>query len=226
MNYLHILSEDDNDDSFYKYCIENITENSFVVIPKRYRKGGGIGEVKKWITIFLKDIGYTGSVDNTYFLISIDNDRRPVHPDHQTITYIHKLPKSEQNQKCRFCEIENKIKTIFGENVNSWPIKGVIAIPVQMLESWLLLICNPENYQNEEKLPIFAKKNQSISKKYFGKRKLPNQLKDLCEIEKTRLGIPSNSEFCIHCGKNLNSKLLQKISGSFDLFKKQVDKWS
>ncbi|MCP4109809.1 MAG: hypothetical protein GY749_30545 [Desulfobacteraceae bacterium] len=225
MNFIYILSEDDNDDIFYKICIEKITGRSFDLIPMRLRKGGGISEVRKYMPILLKKIQYTGYVDNTFFVIALDNDRSPAHPDHEKLPNLNKLPKKEQTKNCRFCEIKNIACQIFGNNKREWPIKGAIAVPVQMIETWLLLICNSEKYQNEASLPIFAKKDKASAKFYYAPNQPGDQLKDLRENEKKHLNIESNRDFCSYCAENLSPKDLQKISGSFALLKEQVDDW-
>jgi len=61
-NFIYILSEDDNDDAFYKGCIEKMTGKSYDLISRRLRKGGGISQVRKYMPILLRDIRYTGHV--------------------------------------------------------------------------------------------------------------------------------------------------------------------
>lgn len=225
MNFIYILSEDDNDDLFYKGCAEKITGKSFDVIPRRLRKGGGISEVRKYMPILFREIKYTGYVENTFFVIALDNDRSPTHPKHEKLPDLHKLSKKEQRKACRFCEIERISHQVLGNNRKTWPIKGAIAVPVQMIESWLLLICNQKQYQHETKLPIFARKESKLAQLYYTPKKPDDQLKDLCEIEKRRLHVETNRDFCAYCAKNLVPGDLQKIAQSFALFKKQVELW-
>jgi len=130
MNFLYILSEDDNDDAFYKKCIEKISGKSFELIPMRIRKGGGISQVRKHMPRLFRDIKYSGSVENTYFVIALDNDRSPVHPDHEKLPGFQKMSKKEQKKTCRFCEIEREAFEILGDDWKKWPIPGAIAIPV------------------------------------------------------------------------------------------------
>ncbi|MDM8523164.1 hypothetical protein QUF80_07320 [Desulfococcaceae bacterium HSG8] len=224
MNFIYILSEDDNDDAFYKGCIEKMTGKSYDLISRRLRRGGGVSQVRKYMPILLRDIRYTGHVDNTFFVIALDNDRSPAHPNHEKPPRFLKLPKKEQGKTCRFCEIERIAVNILDIREN-WPIRGAIAVPVQMMESWLLLICDGVQYQNEAKLPIFAKKRSSSAQLYYGPRKPGDQLKDLCKIKKKQLNIKSDRDFCAYCAENLIPKDLQKISDSFALFKEQVDEW-
>ncbi len=225
MNYLYILSEDDNDDEFYKRCAENITGKAFHLIPRRLRRGGGISQVRRYMSILFKDIRHTGPVEHTFFVVALDNDRSPFHPEHKKLPGLHKLPKREQRKSCRFCEIERAAKQVLGENREEWPIKGAIAVPVQMLESWLLLICDGEKYDSEASLPIFAEKNSALARHYYAPEKPVDQLKDLCGLEKRRLEIASNWELCVHCGTHLVPGDLRERSGSFVQFEGQVEEW-
>ena len=224
-NFIYILSEDDNDDAFYKGCIEKMTGKSYDLISRRLRKGGRISQVRKYMPILLRDIRYAGHVDNTFFVIALDNDRSPAHPNHEKLPGFHKLPKKEQRKTCRFCEIERVVVQILGDDREKWPIRGAIAVPVQMMESWLLLICDSRQYQGEANLPIFAKKESSSARLYYTPGKPGNQLKDLCKIEKKRLNLKSDRDFCTCCAENLISEDLKKISDSSALFKAQIDEW-
>ncbi len=225
MNYLYILSEDENDDVFYKGCIEKITGMQFELIPRRIRKGGGISHVRKHLPLLLRDIKYSGYVENTFFLIELDNDRSPTHPNHDIQQFVYKLSKREQMKTCRYCEIENLAKQILGSDRNSWPISGAIAVPVQMIESWFLLIYDSKKYENEKSLPIFAKQKGGLAKRYYAPNKPDKQLKDLCADERKNLQINLKKDFCKYCADNLIPDKLQIISNSFSVFNSQVVDW-
>ncbi|MCP4658900.1 MAG: hypothetical protein GY856_26105 [bacterium] len=225
MNYLHILSEDDNDDAFYKRCVEKLTGEAFFLISRRLRRGGGISQVRRYMNILFDDIRHTGPVENTFFVVALDNDRSPVHPEHEKLPGVHKLPKKEQRKVCRFCEIEREARQALGENREEWPIKGAIAVPVQMMESWLLLICNGEEYDTEANLPVFAKKDSGLARLYYAPRKPTDQLKDLRNIERRRLSIASSWELCVDCGNHLIPEELRERSDSFVQFEDQVKEW-
>jgi hypothetical protein len=224
-NWVYILSESNNDDIFYNLCLETITGQGYRFISRRLRRGGGISAVRRSLRYLLRDISHTGKVENTVFVVALDNDRCPSHPHHNFISCIHKLPRKEQNKQCRFCEIEQIVHETLGEDRNAWPIRGAIAVPVQMLESWLLLMCNKDAYKDESSLPFFAWKSQALAQQYYAPVKPENQLKDLKEYEKSRLGIASEEEFCIHCIEKLVPADLAGISPSFALFKQQIDLW-
>lgn len=224
-NYLYLLSEDDNDDVFYKACLEKIHDREYEILPTRIRKGGGIGAVRQALSPFLSMIKNTGPVDSTFFLISVDNDRRRLHPTHAKREDFKKLSKKEQNDPCRYCEIEKRIQEKLGTSREAWPIPGAIVIPVEMLESWLLLICNGKQFRSEAKLPVFAMKDQKSAQDYYrGKNKVPAQLKDLVEVERRALG-QSKQEFYRYCAGLLESDSLATASSSFAQFLNQIQSW-
>lgn len=231
MNYLYILSEDDTDDIFYEGCLTKITGKSFTV--KSIRARGGLSEIEKKLPIMLKMIRYSGTVENAFFLVAKDNDRRPIHPDHPIRSDLSKLLKAEPellkktyNTNCRYCDISQSIEQEFGTDRASWPIKGAIVIPVEMIETWQLLICNPSEYKQEQSsnMPIFPLKKKKSAKEYYSRQNPPDQLKDLVRSEQTRLKIRSG-DFCLHCAEQLDVDDLMRRSPSFAQFVDQVKAW-
>lgn len=219
-NHLAILSEDDSDDLFYERCAERITGKSFALSPIRITRGGGISEVRKTLRPFLNSLKplskYPG---DTYFIVALDNDRAPVHPDHIHIPGINRRDKSKP---CRVCELKKEIYKVLGADESKWPAKGAIAVPVQMLESWILLGLNEEC--NEERLPIFPRKSKSAAKQ-FHNGSPPDQLKDLIKIERENLDLASNDEVILHAADNLDLESLKSRSPSFEHFAAQLDDW-
>ncbi len=224
MNYIHILSEDDSDDVFYQYWLTKITNKPFELLPSnRVRSSGGVAELRKKLPYFLRIIRDTGPVDNTFFLIAVDNDRSPVHPDHVRRSDFSKLLRADQLKDCQYCAITQSIQAELGDDQSDWPIQGAIAIPVEMIESWQLLICNPEQYQHEQNLPIFPEQKKRLAQAYYTSSNAPEQLKDLIKKEKRKFG--STREFCQYCAEQLNVKDLMGRSPSFTQFVHQVQAW-
>jgi len=173
----------------------------------------------------MQQITYSDQVDDTYFVASLDNDRSQIHPEHISRLdpgKVSRLPKKEQNKPCRYCELEQTINAELGAER---PIPGAIAVPVEMLESWLLLISNPTEYRDEASLPLFARKTAPLAKKYFASHSPPPQLKELKKLEKERLALASNSDYCLYCAEALEPEELAERSPIFALFKEQVERW-
>ncbi len=226
VQYLYLLSEDDNDDLFYQGCLQKITGQPFEIIPLRIRKGGGIGAVRKSLPILLQQIQYSGVQEQSRFVVALDNDRSPIHPDHLRPADFSQLPKADQKKACRHCELEQVAMAKLGAARKQWPIQGAIAVPVQMLEAWLLLITAPETYSNETGLPLFSEKSSSSAKHYHSSQKPPEQLKDLKRKEKKRLGIGSDRDFCQYCVDQLDPESLATLSPSFQMFMDEIKSWT
>ena len=221
MAYLYLLSESDNDDAFYTTCVEQLTGKTLEVISTRLRRGGGLPELRSKLPILLRQIKHTGYVEDTFFVVALDNDRSPVHPLHEQRPG---LSMKDRQKVCRYCEIREMIHDILGDQ-DEWPIPGAIAVPVEMLESWLLLICNGEKYQGEDALPLFAKKDQKGARDFYTPHNPPDQLKDLCEFERHQLDIESTIAFVAYCARQVDPDDLATRAPSFALFKQQVDTW-
>ncbi len=169
----------------------------------------------------LQQIQQSGYVEETFFLIALDNDRSPVHPTHEQRPG---LSIKEKQKTCRFCEIDEVIQSFLGER-HEWPIQGAVAVPVEMLESWLLLICQGEKHRDEASLPPFARQDQKLARDFYASKRPPDQLKDLCDLEKQERGIDAALEFFAYCAGRFDPDDLAARAPSFALFKRQVDSW-
>lgn len=221
MNYLYLLTEDDNDDLFFEACLEKLTGLSFQLDNTRIRmrKGAGIAETRRMLRLVLQDLQRAGKQKNTYLVVTVDNDRAALHPHH---TARHELTAVEKPKACRFCELQRAITELWGNNPAQWPVQVAIAVPVEMLESWLLLICG----HPPETLPIFGTKAQPTTARYFAPHQPPDQLKDLCQVEMTRAAIKAKAEFYLDCAASrLDPAKLAAQSPSFADFKQQVKRW-
>jgi hypothetical protein len=226
ISLLYLLTEDDNDDLFFERCAERISGKSFYKVePRRIRKNGGISEVRKKLPAFLNDIKKSAGMD-AYFIIGLDNDRAPEHSFDIQQTIIHDrisgLSQQDSRKQCRYCEIENKIKEIWGRDVNKWSAKGAIAVPVQMLESWILIGLN---FNCDRELPIFAEKSQSLAKE-FHKGSPPDQLKDLCDRLRYERGGLTKGEFFLNVADRMDFEVTTAASSSFAQFKNQITTWN
>ncbi len=221
MAYLYLLSESDNDDAFFKACVERLTGKTVELVSRRLRRGGGLSELRSKSRILLGQIKHTGYVEETFFLIALDNDRNPVHTTHERRSG---LSRKEKQKTCRFCEIDEVIQSFLGER-HEWSIQGAIAVPVEMLESWLLLICDGEKHRDEASLPPFARQDQKLARDFYASKRPPDQLKDLCDFEKQERCIDATLEFVAYCAGRLDPDDLAARAASFALFKRQVDSW-
>lgn len=106
------------------------------------------------------------------------------------------------------------------------PTRGDRPVPVQMLESWLLLIAAPDAYAHETSLPLFSDQGSTSAKQYYSSQTPPPQLKDLKRQERTRLGLGSEQAFCRCCLGQLQPEDLAGRSPSFQRFLDEIAGWS
>jgi hypothetical protein len=213
MALVYILSEDDFDDQVYVYVLEALLGARVDPIPVRLRRGGGIGEVRKKLPLLLGMIRRTGPVDDTYFVVAIDNDRHPQHSAH--------VPTEPHARGCRHCDL---MDAVHAATPDGWPIPGAIAVPVQMIEAWLLLMYDPKRYEREATLPQCGWQHQPIAQRVYGAAP-PPQLKDLAEKEQREADIATKADFALTCVLRLDPADLAQRAPSFAHFQLQVSRW-
>ncbi|OFZ82562.1 MAG: hypothetical protein A2583_14505 [Bdellovibrionales bacterium RIFOXYD1_FULL_53_11] len=208
MSWLYVISEDDIDDCYFLGITQKISGHSFTLMPQRLRKNGGISAAKKAFYRVQTQIKWMKQkVEDCFFVMAIDNDRAPAHPEHSRIPG---LPPQDQKKECRFCELEREAMRNLGPRRTEWNIGGAIAIPVQMLESWLLL--SLDSSLTDDTLPIFPDGCK--------------QLKDLFRDFYNQSGLPSKKEFIEKCIDQTNIENLQSRSASFKQFVDQIYEWN
>jgi hypothetical protein len=210
MARVYILSEDDFDDQVYVYVLETLLGARVDPIPLRLRRGGGVGEVRKKLPLLLAAIRRAGPIDDTYFVVSLDNDRVPEHEQH-----------APRAHGCRHCELDDAIRLAMPDG---WPIPGAVAVPVQMIEAWLLLMYDPARYVREATLPQCGRRDQAVARGIYGAEP-PPQLKDLVEMDQRASGSSTKSDFALACVLRLDPDGLAVRSPSFAHFRRQVSSW-
>ena len=225
MNLLYILSESESDCFFYESYLRKITGKPFNAHYFSPPKGpDGLAGVRKFLRPFIQKYQHVGGFDEAFFLVAVDNDRSPVHPDHESKNDFARLPKADRSKSCRYCEINRGIEFVLGTDRSAWSIQGAIAVPVEMKESWQLLSCDAAKYEAEHSLPIFSEKRYTSAKHYYGAKNTKPQLKDLVFRERTKLGL-TLSEFSEYCAERLDLDDLSARSPSFARFVEQVADW-
>jgi hypothetical protein len=97
-------------------------------------------------------------------------------------------------------------------------------VPVQMIESWLLLLHDASRYPREIDLPACGRSDQETSKRLYGSQPSP-QLKDLVDNERRAAGVATKDEFALTCVMKLVPEDLAARSPGFDQFRVQVAEW-
>jgi hypothetical protein len=107
---------------------------------------------------------------------------------------------------------------------DGWPVPGAVAVPVEMIAAWLLLMYDPVCYARESDLPACARRDQPVARERCGAAP-PPQLKDL--VDKEMLGSRSvtKADFALECVLRLDPAALAGRAPSFAHFRQQVSGW-
>lgn len=150
-------------------------------------------------------------------LIAIDNDRAPGHPGCRN--YPQPLPAHDRKKEPRFPKLQAMVNENLGADPAQRCVQAVIAMPVEMIESWLLLLLDPSRADND--LPPFAEADSAIAREYYGKQP-PPQLKDLREAERSIRNVDLETLF-FDAADAGDLDGLTTASESFAVFRKEVE---
>lgn len=220
MAFLHLLTEDGSDDLFYEACAERITGRSFHSECAKVKRGAGIGAVRVAIKYLLRGILRTGPVPDSFFIIALDNDRAPQHPDGARPPGA--LSAADQRKRNRHEELHTAAAAELGADRSQWPIRGALAIPVEMMESWVLLMCDP---QRAQPLPYFPSAEKAASQQYHGSANPPPQLKDLAHSEAIARGKTNRHQLALDVALEHDHAAVAAVSRSYADFREQLLTW-
>ena len=218
MAYLYILSEGERDEDFYDLIAERVTGHIFER-PSNFRLRRG----ENWKTAMAKSrlllnlVKHWTEQQDVAVIIAIDNDRAPEHPG-SVLPPPRPLVGLDLKKQPRYPAIVKLVEEALGEDRGRWPVDVAIAMPVEMIESWVLLLCNP----HRPALPLFAEANQHSARAYYGATP-PPQLKDLCKVEAAALG-KTLADYFWHAAEQEIAPAAA-ASPSFRMFVEELHRW-
>jgi hypothetical protein len=214
---LYVLSEGEHDERFYKRLCERLSGLSFQQINEfRYKPGDNWMTVFRYARLLINRWAHVESPQDILLLISMDNDRAPKHPGGRT--YPRALPTQDQRKESRFLKVKTMVEEKLGANPSQRAVQAVIALPVEMIESWLLLLL--DSGRDEDSLPPFSNADSKSARDYYGKNP-PPQLKDESEaLRRERKKDPFDHFYDAADTGDLDR--LAAVSPSFALFRKDV----
>lgn len=226
MNVLYIAAESDQDADFYKLCAERVTELGFaddLVETLRVRKRSGVDAVRR----FLRDqfrVARSRAMagESVYFIASMDNDRAP-HPENEQRLSRVALCEEEMQRPSRLDWITQTATSMLGENPAAWAVKTAFAVPVEMIESWIIQIHEPA--LDEKALPHFSKADTERARLYYKRPDPPEQCKDRVKRLHEQSGHTRKDDFYLATVLALEAENLAKRCHSFAVFKKGLDSW-
>ncbi|MDB6174109.1 MAG: hypothetical protein JWL59_3420 [Chthoniobacteraceae bacterium] len=218
MAYLYILSEGDKDELFYQILAERITGQTFDQ-PSNFRLRNG----SNWKTaqaqgrLLLNCVKHWSAQQDIAVILAIDNDRAPGHPG--SSPHPRALKGADLRKMPRYLLLLEMVTNALGTNRTEWPVKVAVAIPVEMIESWVLQLCNP----TRATLPLFAESNQRSARDYY-QGAPPPQLKDLCKFEADALEKPLDEYFWHAAEQDLDAAAA--MSPSLKMFVDELKQWT
>ena len=218
MGYLYILSEGERDELFYERVAERVTGRSFER-PSDFRLRHGAN----WKTalaggrLLLNRVKHWNEPQDVAVILAADNDRAPGHPG-SVLPHPRPLVGHDLKKPPRYPAVMQMVTDALGADRDAWPVDVAVAMPVEMIESWVLLLCEP----NRPPLPLFAEAIQHSARTYYGAQP-PPQLKDLCKAEAAGLGKSLEDYFWHAAEQNLEAAIA--VSPSFKMFVDDVRQW-
>lgn len=215
---LYVLTEGERDELFYERLCERLTGLTFSKPDEfRIRPGSNWKTAQAAARFLLERFAKFTDSQEMAVLIAIDNDRAPGHPGGRT--YPKPLPAHDRKQEPRFSKLREMVEAKLGVDPSRRPVQAVIAMPVEMIESWLLLLLDPS--LTDDELPPFADADSAIAREYHGNHPQP-QLKDLCEIERRQRKVDLDRLF-FDASDTGDLDRLTEASRSFAIFREEVE---
>jgi len=220
MRTLTVFSESPHDDFVYESLAERITGQSFQLcdVPLGFRKHSGVSKVLGLLRMLLRTLPKSGEVSDLALIIAVDNDRCPGHPGGQP--HPRPLPPMEQKRISRWDTIQTALRERWGDNRAAWPVDVAVAIPVEMLESWVLLLLDPKRAP----LPIYPNASDMQARLFHEPGKPGPQLKDIVK-EEIRHRDLSKQDLLMTAATDGDLAVVESVSPSFRMFATELRGW-
>ncbi len=218
MAYLYILSEGERDELFYELIAERVTGRSFErPLDLRLRHGANWKTALAGGRLLLNRVKHWNEPQDVAVILAVDNDRAPGHPG-SLLPPPRQLVGHDLKKPPRYPAVVKMVTDALGANRDAWPVGVAVAMPVEMIESWVLLMCDPQR----PFLPLLAEARQASARAYYGATP-PPQLKDLCKAEAAALG-KSLEEYFWHAAER-DIEATAAASRSFKMFVEEIQQW-
>lgn len=217
MAYLYILSEGDRDELFYDLIAEHVTGRTYErPADFRLRHGANWKTALAGGRLLLNRVKQWKELQEVAVILAIDNDRAPGHPG--SLPHPRPLVGHDLKKHPRYPAVAKLVTDALGTDRSTWPVDIAVAMPVEMIESWVLLLCNPQR----PALPLFAEAIQPSARAYYGATP-PPQLKDLCKAEAAVISKRLDEYFWHATERGIEATAA--ISPSFKMFVEKLEQW-
>jgi len=216
--HLYILCEGELDEMFYERLAERVTGQTFQSDQEfRVRHGSNWKTALAASKLLINRVRHWQSKQEVAVIIAVDNDRAPGHPGGQP--YPRPLPKFDLDKPPRYRQLVAMLESALGKDRSQWPIDVALAVPVEMIESWVLTLLKPNE---AEDLPPYSEASSPLAQRYYG-TKPPPQLKDLRDAEAKSRGMSLDELFWTAAEADLDPAAA--VSRSLALFIEDLKGW-
>ncbi|GAA5147458.1 hypothetical protein GCM10023213_42120 [Prosthecobacter algae] len=216
--HLYILCEGELDEMFYERIAERVTGQSFHSDQEfRVRRGSSYDTAIASARLLINRFKGWSEKQPIAVIIAVDNDRAPGHP--AGCVYPRPLPKADLKKEPRYTKLVEMLTATLGKDRSQWPIEVALAVPVEMIESWVLTLLQPDR----EELPLFSEANSHLARQYYPNTP-PPQLKDLRDEAAKSRGLNRDELFWQAASEDLEAAA--KVSPSLRLFLDDLKAWS
>ncbi len=216
--FLYILCEGERDEVFYEGLAERITGLSFTKPADfRLRRGSNWKTAIAAAILLLNRFRNWNDPQEIAVIIAVDNDRAPGHPGSEPSP--RPLPSPDQKKAPRHPDLVRKVAEALGQDRGKWPVEVALAVPVEMIESWLIPLLDSKCAE----LPLFSEAAQPLTRLYYGKRP-PSQLKDIRKELGATLGLTADELF-LKAAAEGDLHALAERSASFRMFREELLSW-
>lgn len=226
MSLLYLVTESDRDALFYQKCAARLTGRVFSWWkPMRNRKGDGSAAVQTQMKYALQQAQASAhGTEEVCFIAAIDNDRT-AHEENAATLQRDRLSDVERNRKPRLPWMQSMVTQVLGSDRAAWPLRVAIAVPVEMLECWIVRALAADLPGGPA--PHFSRQSQSKTRAYYHPLEAPLQWKDLERDARIVCGYDGDEEFYSHAVEAITAGAegLAEKSLSFRLFLADLQAW-
>ena len=162
--YLYILCEGERDEMFYERLCERLTGHTYILPTDfRLRRGANWKTAMAGAVLLVNRFKHWPERQDIGLIIAVDNDRAPGHPG-SPLPHPRPLPPMDLKKPERYPALIRMLEKALGPDRSAWPVDVALAMPVEMIESWLLVLLEP----GCPDLPLFSEAKQALPSQYYG----------------------------------------------------------
>ena len=133
-----------------------------------------------------------------------------------------RLVPQEQKRASRMEWMLATVEAVLGQNRNAWPLPVALAVPVEMIEAWIV---RARREAEPQPTPHFSKADSDRARLYYAPAAPPPQWKELAAEEEKQCGHSDGLAFYEQVVRELDADALAARSLSFQMFKEWLDAW-